>query len=524
MIKNLFLFTLLLTLFIQTSYSSEYFCNGLKATIVGTDGDDHLIGTPGDDVIVALGGNDKVEGGEGNDTICGNSGVNKLMGGPGNDTIIGGSGWDSIFGGEGDDYIDGGEGNNIGCYNAQCGLNGGPGNDEIHGGDGVDLINGDDGDDKLYGHGGGNRINGGEGNDYIENGDDGNSSDRSCVGGSCGLYGGPGDDEIHGGLGMDHLIGGPGNDKLYGTANLNKLEGGPGDDILYMGENGTSSCPISRTCGLFGGEGNDQLFGSKEKDFLSGGPGNDVLRGGDEWDILDGGPGDDELYGENGDDELFGGPGADLCVGGAGNDICKGEEPYTETIAEDDDLCHEDVEEKNSCRGPGQPEFYELTFDHTMTAPETVVKMNGSFTYKYSKSLGFYEVIDGLMNLKMNAGGCVDITGTYKPRDFKKTRMLVESLDKYGRNLKLSIFGQIMTNVIQSRMTDSCSGQTMRNIPPTMVGPTLSNYKTKMHIILNQKSLNVINHNENGSVDEADLDTTITLKGKGILFPLVPVN
>ncbi len=521
MIKYLFLLIILLTSFTQRSFAEDYFCNGLKATIVGTDGDDQLVGTSGNDVIVALGGNDRVEAGAGNDTICGNSGMNMLIGGPGNDTILGGSGWDAAFGGEGNDYIHGGEGNNMGCLEGGCGLNGGPGDDEIHGGDGIDLINGDDGNDKLYGHGGKNQINGGEGDDYLQNGDDGNAG---CAAGGCFLDGGPGDDKIYGGRGMDYLIGGTGDDELYGTANLNLLEGGPGDDTLYMGENGTSSCPVAGSCGLFGGEGNDKLFGSKEKDLLNGGPGDDVLRGGDDWDILEGGPGDDELFGENGDDELLGGAGKDLCVGGKGEDICKGGAPFTETIAEDDDICHEDVEEKRSCRGPGQPEFYELTFDHTMTAPDTVIKMNGTVKYKYSKSLGLYDVVGGLMNLKMNNGNCVEIVGTFRPFDFKKTQILVKSLDDYGRSLKLTIFGQIMTNVIDSVMTDSCSGQTMRNIPPTMVGPTIGNHKTKMQIILNQKSLNVINHNESGTYEEARLSTTITLKGKGELLPEVPLN
>ncbi len=53
-------------------------CNGLNATIIGTEGDDTLNGTWRDDVIVGLGGNDVINGASGNDTICG---------GTGNDTI-----------------------------------------------------------------------------------------------------------------------------------------------------------------------------------------------------------------------------------------------------------------------------------------------------------------------------------------------------------------------------------------------------------------------------------------------------
>ena len=500
-----------------SSFGQESLCNGLKATIIGTNGDDHLIGTSGDDVIVTFGGNDTVEAGAGNDTICGASGINMFKGGPGDDTILGGSGWDAIFGDEGNDYIQGGAGNNMGC-DSGCGLNGGPGDDEIHGGDGIDLIRGDEGNDKLYGYGGMNKIHGGDGDDYIQNGDDGNSG---CIVGTCGLYGDNGNDEIHGGRGMDSIIGGEGNDKLYGTANVNKLEGGPGDDLLYMGENGTSSCRPAGTCGLFGGEGNDQLFGSKEKDYLVGGPGNDIIKGGDQGDKLVGGPGDDELFGENGDDELIGGAGADLCSGGEGTDTCRGGQPFTETIAEDDDFCHKDVENKRSCRGPGQPEFYELTFDQKMTPPNTTVFINGSVTYQYSQSLGVYNIIDGLMNLEMNTNGCVKIVGTYKPNNSKKTQILVKSKDEYGRSLELNIGGQIMTNVIRSTMTDSCNGQTFHNIPQFMPGPTILDMQTQDQIILNQNSLNVINHNERGTYEDVKIDLTFTLKGKGRLFPEV---
>ena len=46
-------------------------CNGLVATIVGTDRADDIEGTRGDDVIVGLAGNDELDGNGGNDTICG---------------------------------------------------------------------------------------------------------------------------------------------------------------------------------------------------------------------------------------------------------------------------------------------------------------------------------------------------------------------------------------------------------------------------------------------------------------------
>jgi hypothetical protein len=94
-------------------------CNGLAATIVGTEGPDdnseapggQLIGTPGRDVIVALGGSDFISGGPGNDVICGGDGRDFLVGSPGNDTLLGQAGSDALAGAKGKDRCDGGKGN-----------------------------------------------------------------------------------------------------------------------------------------------------------------------------------------------------------------------------------------------------------------------------------------------------------------------------------------------------------------------------------------------------------------------------
>ena len=69
-------------------------CNGLAATIVGTDGPDRITGTSGADVIVAKGGDDLVSGGSGADTICGGDGDERIRGGNGADRINGGAGND----------------------------------------------------------------------------------------------------------------------------------------------------------------------------------------------------------------------------------------------------------------------------------------------------------------------------------------------------------------------------------------------------------------------------------------------
>jgi hypothetical protein len=96
-------------------------CQGLVATIVGTNGNNILTGTGADDVIAGLEGNDVIEGNGGRDTICGGEGADTLRGngnddvlngGPGNDTLRGGDGRDLLDGGQGTDDCNGGLGNN----------------------------------------------------------------------------------------------------------------------------------------------------------------------------------------------------------------------------------------------------------------------------------------------------------------------------------------------------------------------------------------------------------------------------
>ena len=99
-------------------------CNGVEATIAGTDGDDILVGTEAADVIVARDGDDFIVALGGNDTVCG---------GPGNDVMSGGQGRDRLFGESGDDMLDGGADDD--------GLVGGDDNDMIAGRDGDDRIN-----------------------------------------------------------------------------------------------------------------------------------------------------------------------------------------------------------------------------------------------------------------------------------------------------------------------------------------------------------------------------------------------
>ncbi|PZG02679.1 hypothetical protein [Micromonospora deserti] len=83
-------------------------CQGLPATVVGTDGADRLVGTAGDDVIVGRAGDDVIAGRGGDDVICGGDGADRLAGGPGDDVLLGGAGPDVVAGGPGDDRLYGG--------------------------------------------------------------------------------------------------------------------------------------------------------------------------------------------------------------------------------------------------------------------------------------------------------------------------------------------------------------------------------------------------------------------------------
>lgn len=90
-------------------------CEGLPATVVGTDRSDRLEGTAGPDVIVAKGGNDVIRSYGGDDVICGGAGSDRIqtgdgddvaIGGPGNDWVTSAVGAERVVGGDGDDTVD----------------------------------------------------------------------------------------------------------------------------------------------------------------------------------------------------------------------------------------------------------------------------------------------------------------------------------------------------------------------------------------------------------------------------------
>ncbi|MBF4764341.1 hypothetical protein ISU07_14500 [Nocardioides islandensis] len=218
-------------------------CDGQRATIVGTRGDDHLVGTSGPDVIVGLGGDDRIEAGAGRDVVCGLAGADVIDGGPGNDRIFGGidSWWfdrggpnrvgDRVLPGPGKDYVD-------------LGADRRPGDETLerdtlvyrdldHGivahfwphegsveADGTDTVRvhgqmgvvGTRFDDTLIGSPRADTLRGLGGQDY--------------------LYGYGGDDLLLPGGGVDEVYGDSGNDDIGSSGGADALRGGPGDDFV----------------------------------------------------------------------------------------------------------------------------------------------------------------------------------------------------------------------------------------------------------------------------------------------------
>ncbi|MBU1226837.1 MAG: hypothetical protein KJ698_06485 [Actinobacteria bacterium] len=197
-------------------------CDGVPATLSGTNGPDDLFGTMGRDVIAGGAGDDTIIGYGGDDLLCGGDGDDTVLGGIGADVVFGGSGDDIVQGGAGDDLLDGGSGDDD--------LRGDGGDDRILGGLGRDLLNGGPGDDALFGLGGRDHLIGGPGADALAGG-------RSA-------------DILAGKGGIDFLLGGDANDRLLGGGDSDVLEGGPGYDRGAGGDGGDlcSGVEVPGTC------------------------------------------------------------------------------------------------------------------------------------------------------------------------------------------------------------------------------------------------------------------------------------
>jgi Ca2+-binding RTX toxin-like protein len=239
------------------------YCNGHRATIVGTGGDDVIHGTSGRDVIAGLNGNDTIYGGGGDDLICGARGTDRIYGGRGDDKLRGGldgisvteeetsKTGDSLRGGPGDDVLlSGPDSRQADDVNPDAILwDTAPGPMRIDVAAGTATGQGHDTffapgswfvgsayGDTVLGSTEGDRLNGGPGSDVIRGraGDDriiadlGKGQHYNDV-----VYGGAGDDEISAGRGQDRLYGGDGDDVIDDFGNSGDvLAGGAGADLL----------------------------------------------------------------------------------------------------------------------------------------------------------------------------------------------------------------------------------------------------------------------------------------------------
>ncbi len=298
----------------------------------------HLTGSDGDDNINAstFVANVTLLGGAGHDTLIGGLGHDIIDGGLGDDQVTGGMGDDTLTGGEGgwDRLIEtanlnmvltdaslAGPGIDVFSGFETARLTGGSANNtidasqatipvELYGGDGNDTLHGGNQADLLYGGYGNDTLFGWNGDDFMygEDGDDW-------------LMGGEGNDLMTGQAGNDTLYGSNGNDFLVGGQGHDSVRGEGGDDTL-MGDDYTIGAGGNDY--LDGGSGNDYLYGMLGADYLYGGDGADVLYGGDGNDSLDGGLGNDQLYGDAGDDTLYESDGYNTLRGGYGNDSIYG--------------------------------------------------------------------------------------------------------------------------------------------------------------------------------------------------------
>ena len=260
-------FTLLATL-VQVSQASAAVvtCDGRRATIVGTRGNDMLVGTRGDGVIAGRMGSDRIAGRGGDDRICGGFGADSLRGGPGRDRVFGGM--DRIA-------VDDEGTSRIGDQ-----LRGGPGSDRLV--PGLDTRQADetnpeailwDTSPRAV------RVDAGSGTAFGDGRD-------SFVPTRAWLVGSRFADAFRGGPARDLLAGAQGGDEIRAA--------GGNDRVLADRGSGAGGADL-----IWGGAGNDQLSSHGGQDVVRGGPGDDVIDDfGASADVLTGNRGDDLLVGE----------------------------------------------------------------------------------------------------------------------------------------------------------------------------------------------------------------------------------
>lgn len=352
------------------------FCLQWGNLLFGGDGDDFLRGDyenwdPND----PRGGIDLIFGADGNDTIEGAGGSLIVVGDitAGQAVIIGFG--NILFGGHGDDIIKGADtvtlctGENDDLDNLLNGLGitdlggaadlifAGPGNDTVEAYNGIDFVFGSDGDDDLRADNGGifivpisgvptpiafgNIMFGGDGDDSIR------SLGRLALPTVPPmeidlLFGGPCDDNISAGDGLNLVFGnkaddiitaGDGINILFGNGGTDNITTGSGLNVAFGNRDDDTITAADGVNVLFGNDGNDTINGGNGLNIAFGNKGNDLVHAGAGVAILFGNQGDDDVaggaglslcFGNKGDDRVAGGNGLCVLFGNAGNDDVQG--------------------------------------------------------------------------------------------------------------------------------------------------------------------------------------------------------
>jgi Ca2+-binding RTX toxin-like protein len=306
-------------------------CDGLEATIVGTDGPDNLVGTEGPDVAFLGSGDDHFAGKGGDDVICGGSGHDVIYPGDGNDTVFGEVGPDTIFEGTGNDHLNGGPGGDTIDYRSSkaTGLRVDARIGKATSSSGTDLFYnfetyvGTIYKDHLIGSSAGERIIGLTGRDYIQSLGGNDSIVSDAFAGT--VEAGDGDDQVYMRAPARVLLG-AGNDQLrlnQDAASGGVYAGGDGFDgvivsvgnagyeinlnrgfVQYLANDAVDRGYLNRFENVIGSFGPDRIVGNELPNFLSAGNSNDTV------------------IGLGGDDHLIGGDDVDVADGGSGHDHC----------------------------------------------------------------------------------------------------------------------------------------------------------------------------------------------------------
>ncbi|HRW52090.1 MAG TPA: hypothetical protein P5081_04340 [Phycisphaerae bacterium] len=306
-----------------------------------------ILGGAGNDILIGTTGSDRIEGGDDADLLVGAGGADQLFGDDGNDLLFGGGGGDELHGGaktdvivgnKGDDCLFGGGGQTLtqGSLSVDLGdiFFGGDGNDNIVIGESdddalteIDFAMGGDGDDSIHlSHGGtltvgsfsfqfGNLAFGGAGDDDIL------TRDGVDV-----LFGGDDNDTIDAGKGFLLTIGG--GSSAFRLALGDLLFGGAGDDEIH-GDDSDGDRADDDIDFIFGRDGADTIHGYNGGALSVGDVNNpdfelllgNLIFGGNQNDTIDALDGIDVIFGGNDDDTITAGRGDTLTIGSGSNEF-----------------------------------------------------------------------------------------------------------------------------------------------------------------------------------------------------------